>query len=217
MTIQSYDLGMIANWGAHNIDIAQWGLGTENSGPVRIEGRAEFPKRRLWDVHGKFEVRLEYAGGAALHVADESVYPNGIRFLGEKGWIFCSRGSAKVTGSDPGAGGRHGRWRPLEASAANLIEGEPSGKLARNPGNHHRVWLEGIRTRQPTNILPEAAHRSATACILAYTAMKLGRPLTWNPAAERFAGDGEADATLSRPERAPYGVRNALKQAGVAG
>jgi len=210
MTIRDYDMGMIANWGAHNIDIAQWGLGMENSGPVRIEGHAEFPKRHLWNVHGKFAVKMEYANGAVLHVADESVLPNGIRFIGEAGWIFCSRGSVKVTSTDPGAGGKHGRWRPLEASKANLIEGEVERKLVRNPSNHHRVWLDSIHTRKPTNILPEAAHRSTTACILAYTAMNLERPLTWDPVSERFVGDDGANATLSRPERLPYGVRNAL-------
>jgi hypothetical protein len=64
-------------------------------------------------------------------------------------------------------------------------------------------------------VLPEAAHRTTTACILAYTAMNLNRPLSWDPAAERFVGDDDANATLSRPERAPYGVRRALARAGM--
>jgi predicted dehydrogenase len=214
MVIQQYSMGMIANWGAHHIDIAQWALGMENSGPVRIRGKADFPKRRLWDAHGRLDVTMEYANGTVLHVADESIYPNGVRFVGEKGWIFCGRGSVKTMSSDPGAGGKHGRWRPLEASAKSLIEGEVERPLARNPQNHHRVWLESIRTRKPTNTLPETAHRTTSACILAYTAMNLKRPLTWDPAAERFVGDDAANATLSRPERAPYGVRNALKRQG---
>ncbi len=214
MTIQAYDMGMIANWGAHHIDIAQWGLGMEASGPVKIRGKADFPKRRLWDVHGKLDVRMTYANGTLLHVADESVYPNGVRFVGEDGWIFCSRGSAKATESDPGAGGKYGRWRPLEASAKNLIEGEVAHPLARNPENHHRIWLECIHTRKPTNVPPETAHRSTTACILGYTAMNLKRTLTWDPVTERYADDEEANATLSRSERAPYGVRHALERAG---
>ncbi len=216
MVLQDYSMGMIANWGAHHIDIVQWALGMEGSGPVKVRGRADFPKRRLWDAHGKLDVKMEYADGTLLHVADESVYPNGIRFVGEKGWIFCGRGSVKTMSGDPGAGGRHGRWRPLEASAKELIEGEVEWPLARNPQTHHRIWLESLRTRQPTNTTPEAAHRTTTACILAYTAMNLKRPLTWDPVAERFVKDDEANATLSRPERAPYGVRNTLKRAGWA-
>ena len=50
------------------------------------------------------------------------------------------------------------------------------------------------------------AHRSNTACIVSWIAMKLGRPLTWDPDAERFVNDAEANAMLSRPERAPYGA-----------
>ncbi len=215
MVIQQYSMGMIANWGAHHIDIAQWGLGMESSGPVRIRGKADFPKRRLWNAHGKLDVKMEYANGTVLHVADESVYPNGVRFVGEKGWIFCGRGSVKTMLNDPGAGGKHGRWRPLEASDKRLIEGEVEHPLPRNPQTHHRVWFDGIRTRQPTNILPESAHRTTTACILAFTAMNLKRSLKWDPATEKFIGDDEANATLSRPERAPYGVRNVLKRAGL--
>lgn len=216
MTLRAYSMGMIANWGAHHIDIAHWGLDLEETGPIRIRGRAEFPKRRLWDVHGSLDMRLTYANGTELHIADNSVYPNGVRFVGEKGWIFCGRGSVKTLSNDPGAGGKHGRWRPLEASTKALIEGEVERPLPRNPGNHHRVWLECIRTRQPAPILPESAHRTTTACILAFTAMNLKRGLKWDPVAERFVGDDEANATLARPERAPYGVRNALRRAGWA-
>lgn len=215
MVIQDYSMGMIANWGAHHIDIGQWALDMEGSGPVRVSGKAEFPQRRLWDAHGKMDVTLEYAGGTIMHVADESVYPNGVRFVGEKGWIFCSRSSAKATIDDPGAGGKHGRWRPLEASKAELIAGDAEVKVARNPSNHHRVWFESIRSRQPTNITVESAHRTTTACILAFNAMNLKRPLQWDPKAERYINDDDANATLARPERGNYGVGNALKRLGV--
>jgi len=214
MTIRQYSMGMISNWGAHHIDIAQWALGMEGSGPVKIEGSADFPVRRLWDVHGRLDVKMKYAGGAELHIADESEYPNGVRFVGEKGWIYCGRTSAKATQEIASAGGRHGRWRPLEASAAQLIEGEVEQPLVRNK-DHHRVWLESIHTRRPTNVPPEAAHRTTTACILACTAMDLKRPLTWNPEQELFVDDEQATATVSRAERAPYGVRNALSRHNV--
>jgi myo-inositol 2-dehydrogenase/D-chiro-inositol 1-dehydrogenase len=214
MTIQRYDMGMISNWGAHHLDIVQWALDAEASGPVAVVGSAEFPQRRLWDTHGKLDVTLTYASGTLVRIADESVYPNGVRFIGDKGWIFCSRGSAKAPPGDPVAAKRHGRWRPLDASDPALITGEVARPVVRNPLGHHRVWLQSILSRKPTNITPEAAHRSTTACILAYTAMNLKRPLKWDPAAERFIGDPDADKTLSLPERAPYGVRNALLRAG---
>ena len=213
MTIQAYDMGMIANWGAHHLDIVQWALDMEGSGPIAIEGRAEFPKRRLWDVHGKLDVSLTYANGTVVRVTGTDVFPNGVRFIGEKGWIFCSRNSEKAIEGIPSAGGKHGRWRPLEASDSALITGEVAHPVVRNPLSHHRVWLDSIKSRRPTNIPVESAHRSTSACILAYTAMNLGRPLKWDPANERFIDDDEANRTLSRPERAPYGARNALRRA----
>jgi len=208
MSMEAYDLGMIANWGAHHIDIMQWALGMDRSGPVRFESATAFPKRRLWDVHGRPDVRMAYADGTAVHIAGTDTYPNGVRFIGEDGWIFCGRESVKAVSAEPSAGGQHGRWRPLEASAASLIEGEVAKPLTRNPGNHHRVWFEAIRTRRPTNVPLETACRSTEACILAHIAMKLGRPLTWDPAARRFPDDAAANAMLARPERAPYGIRN---------
>ena len=210
MSMEAYDMGMIANWGAHHIDIMQWTLGMDRSAPVEFQSNTEFPTRRLWDVHGRLDVRMKYANGTAVHLAGLDTYPNGVRFIGEEGWIFCSRESVKAVSDEPSAGGQHGRWRPLEASAAKLIEGEVSKPLVRNPGNHHRVWFEGIRARRQTNVPVEVAYHSTVACILAHTAMTQNRPLVWDAAAGRFVGDAAADATLARAERAPYGVRNAL-------
>jgi hypothetical protein len=48
---------------------------------------------------------------------------------------------------------------------------------------------------------------------MASIAMKLGRPLQWDPATEHF-DDAEANQMLNRPERAPFGAFNAAKQAG---
>ena len=217
LTIQAYSLGMITGWGSHHLDIAQWGLGMETSGPVAAEGTAQFPKRRLWDVHGKLDVRLTYANGTVLHVAGTDRYPCGVRFVGEKGWIFCSRGSVKTTSSDPDSGSRS-RWSSLDASDKKLITGEVSAsvreQVVRNPLEHHRVWLNSIHSRKPTNITPEIAHRSTSACILSHIAYTLKRPLKWDPVRERFLNDDEANRMLSHEERAPFGARNALKRAG---
>lgn len=210
MVIQDYSLGMITNWGAHHIDIAQWALDMERSAPVKIYGKADFPKRRLWNAHGKLDVHMEYANKAVLHIADEHLYPNGIRFVGEEGWIFCGRGSVKATISDPGAGGKHGYWRPLEASSKKLIEGEVAQPVTRNTANHHRCFFASIPERKVTNTPVEVAHHTTTACILAYTAMNLKRTLQWDPAAERFVKDDAANQTLCRVERAPYGARAAF-------
>ena len=81
--------------------------------------------------------------------------------------------------------------------------------LHRSPNDdHHLDWLSSIRTRRPPAAPAEVGHRSCSACLLAHVAMKLGRELTWDPGAERFLHDEEADRMLSRPQRAPYGTDN---------
>ena len=62
---------MITGWGSHHLDIAHWGMGTEYTGPVEVEGQAEFPKDGLWDVHGTFHIEYTYANGVKMICADE--------------------------------------------------------------------------------------------------------------------------------------------------
>lgn len=202
---EQFGAGMITGWGAHHIDTAHWGMGTEYTGPVEIVATAEFPKKGLWDVHGPFHVRAHYANGADIFISE--MYPTGVKFIGEDGWIWVTRGAA-VTLSDPAV--LKSGSPALDASdrkmlAAGIKPGEIH--LHHSPKNdHHLDWLTGIKTRQPPAAPAEVGHRSCSACLLAHTAMKLDRQLGWDPQAERYIHDEEADATLSRPQRAPYGT-----------
>jgi predicted dehydrogenase len=204
----AYCLGMITGWGAHHYDILHWALDVELTGPGRIEGRAEFPKNKIWNVHGAYHVELDYPGGVRAVVSDK--FPNGLKFIGDEGWIFVSRGS--VATKDPSV--PRGRLRPLDASNDKLLD--PAGVKVALPRSeeHHLNWLECVRSRQTPMVPAPVAHRSNTACIVSWIAMKLGRPLTWDAKAERFVNDAEANAMLARPERAPYGAtRLAAKHA----
>lgn len=208
---EQFGAGMITGWGAHHLDIAHWGMGWEHTGPVSIEGKAEFLSGGLWNVHGAYDVTLTYADGTPMRVWDK--FPNGVRFIGEKGWIFVSRGAAKMTASDPVAPGRP--LKALDASDPKLLEGEIGPNdvhLYEHRGNHHQNWIDCIRTRAETIVTPEVAHRSCSACLLAYIGMKLGRKLAWDPVAEKFVNDDAANAMLTRAERAPYGTRRAYER-----
>ncbi len=207
---EQFGAGMITGWGSHHLDIAHWAMGWESTGPVSIEGKAEFHTGGLWDVHGDYDVTLTYADGTPMRVWDK--FPNGIRFVGEKGWIFVSRGPAKMTASDPVAPGKP--LKALDASDSRLLEGAIGAdgvRLYRHRGNHHQNWIDCIRTRAETIVTAETAHRSCSACLLAHLAMKTGRRLTWDPARETFVGDDRANAMLAREERAPYGTRRAYE------
>ncbi len=185
MQVEAYDHGMISNWGAHMNDIAQWGHGSDDTGPVEIEARGEFPDRGLFDVHTKYESTAVYADGVRL--LQDSGDPAGVRFEGDRGWIFCSR--ELITASDP----------------AILREkiGPEETKLYTS-SNHMKNFFESMRTRKDPVSDVETSHRSNTICCLTHIAMKLGRKLRWDPAAEKFIGDEEANARLDYPHRAPW-------------
>lgn len=207
---EAYCLGMITGWGAHHYDILHWALDCELGGPTRIEARAEFPRNRIWNVHGAYHVELDYPGGVRVVVSDK--FPNGLKFIGDDGWIFCSRNSEPTT--DPAV--PRGRLRPLDASDNRLIE--PAGVKVQLPHatEHHVNWLECMKSRRTPLVSAPIAHRGNAACLASWIAMKLGRPLTWDPKAERFTGDAEANALLARPEREPYGAARLAKKLGFA-
>lgn len=196
----AYCLGMITGWGAHHYDILHWALDAELSGPREIEARAEFPPNMIWNVHGAYHVELVYPGGVRVAVSDR--FPNGLKFTGDEGWIFVSRGS--VPTNDPAV--RGGRLRPLDASDETLLD--PKGVAVELPRSeeHHLNWLECVQSRRTPLVPAPVAHRGNAACIVSWIAMKLGRPLVWDAQMERFASDAEANAMLARHERAPHGA-----------
>ena len=213
LRIDSYCLGMITGWGAHHVDIAHWGMGTEMTGPIEVEGRAEFPKKGLWNVHGPYHIEAKYANGVTLII--DNTFDVGVRFEGSDGWVFVTRGAEKVTASDPTAG--KNKKKALDASNPDIFK-QPRGKgdirLHASPkDDHHLDWITSIRARKQGATSPEQAHRSNSGCIVPWISMKLGRKLKWDPEKERFDNDDAANAMLTRAERAPYGVLSFMKKA----
>jgi predicted dehydrogenase len=201
---EQFGAGMITGWGAHHIDSAHWGMGTEYTGPLEVSGQAEFPTKGLWDVHGKFRTEGLYEGGVRMIVSD--AFPNGIRFEGTEGWLFVSRGNETVTASDPVAKLKDST--ALAASDPKIITsviGADEIHLYESK-NHHANWLDCVRSRQQPIAPVEVAHRSCSACLLHHIAMKLKRKVFWDPLRERFKNDDEANSMLSRPQRWPYGI-----------
>ncbi|HKO92845.1 MAG TPA: Gfo/Idh/MocA family oxidoreductase [Polyangiaceae bacterium] len=203
---EAYCLGMITGWGSHHFDSLHWALDCELSGPSRVEGKGEFPKNKVWNVHGAYDVRLTYPKGVQVSVSDK--HPNGLKFIGDEGWIWVTR-EGQTTSSDPKVSGEP--LPPLAASKPSLLD--PSGVKVELPHStsHHTNWLEAVRSRKAPLAPAAVAHRSASACIVSWVAMKLGRPLTWDAQAERFVKDKEANAFLSRAERAPFGATRLVK------
>lgn len=202
---EQFGAGMITGWGSHHFDIANWGMGTEATGPIEISGTADWPaKEALWDVHGNFKTETIFANGVKVLASNE--YTNGVKFVGTEGWIFVTRGNYSFTASDPVAKGKN--VEALSASDPKILTsviGENEIHLM-DSTDHHVNWLNSIITRQP-NIAPiEAGHRACSVCLLNGIVMKLKRKLYWDPVAERFKNDDEANFMLRRSERWPYQI-----------
>jgi myo-inositol 2-dehydrogenase / D-chiro-inositol 1-dehydrogenase len=215
ITTEDFGLGMITNWGAHHVDIAHWGMGMESSGPTSIEARATFMTGDVWTVHYGYHVEMAYPNGALLVMDDR--FPNGIRFEGTDGWVFCARGAEQVTSSDPKAANPTGA-KALDASDTQLLT-TPLGASAKRwmaSTDHYLNWLESVAARRDPIAPVDESARSLEACAAAWIAMKLGRKLTWDPVKEQFVGDAEANAMCFRkPRSAAYDIREIAKKAGV--
>jgi len=185
-----YSGGQMTNWGAHHIDIAQWGLGTDDTGPVSTEGTATFHPEHWFEVTQTCHVTHTYANGVTLVVVQGGKeVPLGTTFIGSEGRIYVNRGKLQSTPADI-------IQKPLSASDVHLYE---------NPSeDHHENFLDCVKSRKLPICDVEIGHRSATICHLGNIAVRIGRKIRWDPAAERIDGDEEAAAMLSRPYRAPY-------------
>jgi len=198
---EQFGAGMITGWGAHHVDTAHWGMNTELTGPVEIWGSAEFPTQGLWDVHGPFKTYARYANGMTMTISGE--FQNGIKFIGDKGWIFVCRDEGV---SPTAAFGEKAKIEPLVASDPKILTsviGPNEVKLYYSEDQHGN-WLDCIRSRKEPIAPAETGHRACSTCLLHHIAMKTKRRLHWDPVKERFINDDDANARLSRPQRAPY-------------
>ena len=203
---EQFGAGMITGWGQHHFDSAAWGMNTEYTGPIAVEAVADFPKSGSWDVHGDFMAKATYKNGITMLTSGG--FPNGIRYEGEDGWIFVTRGAYRATPSDP-IPEKNGT-KSLDASDPKLLKSviQPNEIHLYESKEQHGNWLECIQSGKEPISPVEIGHRACSVCLISHIAMKLSRKLNWDPVSERFINDAEANAMLSRPQRAPYGTLN---------
>lgn len=203
---RNYGAGMITGWGQHHYDSAAWGMNTELTGPISVEALAEFPKSGLWNVHGDFLVKHEYENGMSVYTSGG--YTNGIRYIGDDGWIFVSRGSYQASASDPVDQEKSAKaLNASDPSILNSVIGENEIHLEKIDDQHGN-WLECIKTRKAPISPIEKGHKACTICLISDIAMQVDRKLDWNPDTEMFVNDDEANGMLHRDQRKPYGTDN---------
>jgi predicted dehydrogenase len=196
-----YSGGQTTNFGAHSIDVAQWGMGTDATGPIEIEDMgAEWPpKGGLYNTATKVAFRARYASGVEL-ICRTSKPGFGTRFEGTEGWVEYSYGGVKSSPASLASSkiGAH----EIHLGVSNSARREENAKY--HIPDHVGNFLDSVRSRRDPLAPVEVGHRTSTACHLGNIAMLLRRKVCWDPATERFVNDEEADAMLSRPMRAPW-------------
>lgn len=200
-----YSGGKMTDWGAHHVDIAHWVLGAGDTGPISVEGTAMHPvelkdgypiEDNKFNTATTFRVSCKFAEGVELIITDNTPQEeNGVLVEGESGRIFVNRG--KLTG------------KPVEDLAAKPLSEELLKKLykGKQTGHHMRNFIECLKDRSEPVSDVFSHHRAMTTCHLANIAIRLGRPLKWDPQAEQIIGDDAANAWLRREQRPGFEIK----------
>jgi len=196
---RDYSGHLMTNWGAHSVDMVQYALGRDESGPASITVESPQPRDFIaaaWQTKSPLPTRsdesrfrpvtMRYADGVELRFVHG---PEFILFHGEKGRLKMRRNFFET--DPPGLVADR-----IDPQLAARWTGD--GHVARP---HLQNWLDCIQTRATPNAPVETGHRTVTVCHLANLARELNRPLNWDPNQERFVADPEADAWLDRPRR----------------
>ena len=195
--ISDYCIGFIGNWGIHHVDIAQWGGGTEETGPVEVEGTGVFPEEGIadcamrWQIENRFDngVRMVHMDNASSSKHPDQVpgFSQGVLFRGSEGWVFVNRSK-------------------LDAHPKSLLTSTigPNEIHLYESSNHHRDFLDAIKTGQKPACPIDVAMRSNTICQIDDIALRLGGRHQWNPQKEAFVNNPQANRMLTKPMRSPW-------------
>ncbi len=178
---REYAGGSVADFGAHHFDIAQWGLGTDDTGPVKILPPTDPEKKR--------GLKLIYENGIEMFHGG----PGGTTWVGTEGSVSVNRGWLITVPED---------LRETHPIADQDIHLENTGGT--NRVSHMQNFLERVADRGKCICHEEIGHRTATICHLTNLAYQLRRPLEWDPVNEKFVNDDEANSLIDQPMRGDW-------------
>lgn len=180
--------GQYMDWIGHHLDIAHWGMGWDETGPVEIEAVGEYPASGIYNSPLRYYVRAKYADGTPMVLAGghDEIW-SGTKWIGEYGWIWVDRG----------------QFETEPASLKREVIGPEEVRLYKSR-DHHQNFLDCVRSRGKTITPAETAHRSASVGHLGVIAMEVGRKIKWDPATETIGGDPEAERLLGHSYRKPW-------------
>ena len=180
----AYGGGMITDWGAHHLDILQWALGKDKSGPVAVEnivGDMDLSDP-VWNIAGEYSFEVVYEDGTRAFVSNR--FRNGLRFIGEKGReIFVCRGKMTTI--------------PPELYRTRLSEKDVRLYVS---GQHEKNFISCIYDGGETITPCEVGHRSITISHIANIGLRTGQKnLRWDPVRQEFPGNAAANALIAQP------------------
>lgn len=174
---KDYGGGILSDWGAHMFDIAQWALGMDRSGPVKLVAPTGNEVKGL---------ELIYENGVVMKHVDFG-RGFGVRFIGEKGTLDISR-------------------EYLDSNPANIVSAtiQPNEIRLYDSANHYQDWLDAIKTGKQPICDVETGHRTSSVCCLANIAYQTRRTLYWDPVKEHFKNDAEANKLVKAKIRGSW-------------
>jgi predicted dehydrogenase len=187
--------GQLLDWIGHHGDIAHWGLDFDNAGPSEIDAQGEFPAEdAVWNTCTKYRATLKYPNDVTMIIAGgHNDIRSGTKWIGTDGWVWVDRGGFESSKQE---------FKDM----SRLPEDQRKVKLYRS-SNHHRNFLDCVKSRKPTITPVETAHHSAIPGHLTLISMLVKRPIKWDAKKEVIIGDKEASKLLSRPYRAPWKLK----------
>jgi predicted dehydrogenase len=187
--LMDYSGGQLTDWAGHHIDIAHWGLDLEYTGPVEIEGAGVYPEDGLYNVPMEYNIECKYANGVTMNIANNAQIDQGVRWYGDRGWVFVKRGE-------------------IDANPKSILDeviGPDEIKLILSR-DHKQNFLDCVKSRRQTIAPVEVGHRSISVGLLGEIAMLTGRKIKWDPEKEEIIDDPGASALLGRSYREPWSL-----------
>jgi len=200
-----YSGGVLTDWGAHLINIAQWANNSDDTGPVEVQGTGDFPDfGEVWNTPPTFRINCRYASGVTMEVWTEVP---AIKLEGTKGWLLMRGWRGAITASDD-------KLLSLKFEGnENFGRSESTVATSGGTGGEHIDFANCVKSRKLTYYTAESGHRTHSIGHIANVSMLFGgAKLCWNPQTEKFEGDRADEANkhfcVSRPQREPWTFAN---------
>lgn len=194
-------IGFIAGWGAHPLDIAQWGNDTDHEAPIEYEGTGSIARGGLFETVSSWDIWCTYRNGVRLHFMSEGVarpvvakyhpefHSHGTTFFGSEGWVRVDR--SKI-------------YAQPESLLSSIIK--PNDIHLYESASHYQNFIDCVKSRkQPISTIQNAVQSDAISH-LSNICIRLNRKIKWDPVKETVIDDDEAEAMLWRPMRSPWHV-----------